>query len=74
MIGLKLRNNFIIIFFLLFAIPIYSAEKILSLGAIAHQSAKELNSPVMLILAFYFAAPHMSGIAKAVTDKFKAKV
>ena len=32
--------------------------------------ANDMNSAVMLILAFYFAAPHMGDIAKAVTNKF----
>ena len=32
--------------------------------------ASAMNSAVMLILAFYFAAPHMGDIAKAVTGKF----
>lgn len=32
--------------------------------------ASDMNSAVMLILAFYFAAPHMGDIAKAVTGKF----
>lgn len=31
--------------------------------------AMEMNSAVMLILAFYFAAPHMGDIAKAVTGR-----
>ncbi len=33
-----------------------------------------MNSAVMLILAFYFAAPHMGDIAKAVTSKFAKSV
>lgn len=32
--------------------------------------AMNMNSAVMLILAFYFAAPHMGDIAKAVTGRF----
>ena len=30
----------------------------------------DMNNAVMLILAFYFAAPHMGDIAKAVSGKF----
>lgn len=33
-------------------------------------SAMQMNNAVMLILAFYFAAPHMGDIAKAVTGNF----
>lgn len=36
--------------------------------------AAEMNSAVMLILAFYFAAPHMGDIAKAVMSKFTHNV
>lgn len=31
--------------------------------------ANGLNDPVMLILAFYFAAPHMSGIVEAILGR-----
>ena len=36
--------------------------------------AGDMSSAVMLILAFYFAAPHMGDIAKAVTGKFTNSV
>jgi hypothetical protein len=36
--------------------------------------ADTMNGAVMLILAFYFAAPHMGDIAKAVTSKFAKSV
>lgn len=36
--------------------------------------AATMDSAVMLILAFYFAAPHMSGIVEVVLGKFKEKV
>lgn len=38
------------------------------------EGAGQMNSAVMLILAFYFAAPHMGDIAKAVTSKFTRNV
>ena len=36
--------------------------------------ASAMNGAVMLILAFYFAAPHMGDIAKAVTGKFTKSI
>ena len=43
-------------------------------GAIAKDSVDDLNSPIMLILAFYFAAPHMGEVAKAVTSRMTDKI
>lgn len=47
-----------------------TSSKITAVGQIASKAADDMNSPVMLILAFYFAAPHMGDIAKAVVGKF----
>lgn len=49
---------------------VITADKITQLAAIANDAAVEMNPAVMLILAFYFAAPHMGDIAKAVTKTF----
>lgn len=49
---------------------VVTAEKINEVGVIAKGAAMDMNPAVMLILAFYFAAPHMGDIAKAVTGKF----
>lgn len=38
------------------------------------EGANQMGPAVMLILAFYFAAPHMGDIAKAVTSKFTRSV
>lgn len=51
-----------------------TAEKINAVGALAKAAAMDMNPAVMLILAFYFAAPHMGDIAKAVTGKFTRSV
>lgn len=40
-----------------------------SLAQFLQDGAGDMNSAVMLILAFYFAAPHMGDIAKAVTGR-----
>ena len=53
---------------------VVTSEKLLTVGKIANSLAVEMNPAVMLILAFYFAAPHMSGIANAVTERFKSQV
>ena len=44
--------------------------KLVAASDVMRQGAEAMNSAVMLILAFYFAAPHMGDIAKAVTAKF----
>ena len=53
---------------------VVTAEKINEVGVIAKSAAMDMNPAVMLILAFYFAAPHMGDIAKAVTGKFTQSV
>lgn len=54
----------------MFAVFSENAKQITEVADIAQKSASEMNPAVMLILAFYFAAPHMGGIAKAVTERF----
>ena len=49
-------------------------EKLTKLADVMSEGTREMSSPVMLILAFYFAAPHMGDIAKAVTTKFTKDV
>lgn len=49
---------------------VVTSEKLLAMGSIAKASAMDMNPAVMLILAFYFAAPHMGAIAKVALDKF----
>lgn len=51
-----------------------TAEKVNEVGVIAQKAAIDMNPAVMLILAFYFAAPHMGDIAKAVTGRFTQSV
>jgi hypothetical protein len=53
---------------------VVTADKINQVGTIAKGAAMDMNPAVMLILAFYFAAPHMGDIAKAVTGKFTQSV
>jgi hypothetical protein len=58
------------------AIAIFSEdpEKYRALDEFLMQGAEEMSPAVMLILAFYFAAPHMGDIAKAVTGRFTNSV
>lgn len=50
---------------------VITAEKIVEVGTIAKQSAADMNDAVMLILAFYFAAPHAGDIIKGLLGKMK---
>lgn len=52
------------------AIFVDESAKIEELAKFMMSGAMEMNNAVMLILAFYFAAPHMGDIAKAVTGRF----
>lgn len=45
--------------------------KLSEVGDVMAKGGGSMGDPVMLILAFYFAAPHMSDIARAVTGRFK---
>lgn len=47
-----------------------NATKLQEASEYMRSGASDMNAAVMLILAFYFAAPHMGDIAKAVTGKF----
>lgn len=44
-----------------------TAAQLTEAGKLAREAAVDMNPAVMLILAFYFAAPHMGDVAKAVT-------
>ena len=46
-------------------------SKIIAVSDVAKAAATDMNPAVMLILAFYFAAPHMGDIAKAFVNKAK---
>lgn len=50
------------------------AEKLNKLAEIQVETANTMSGPVMLILAFYFAAPHMGDFAQAIIGTFKRKV
>lgn len=50
------------------------AKQLNELAKLQLQSANDMSPAVMLILAFYFAAPHMGDFAKAVITKFQNKV
>lgn len=49
---------------------VVTAAKLLQVAMIAKESANDMMGAVMLILAFYFAAPHMGDIAAAAINKF----
>jgi len=53
---------------------VVTAAKVNAVGVIASDASSDMNAAVMLILAFYFAAPHMGDIAKAVTRKFSKDI
>lgn len=58
------------------SIAIFWYDKAVQLNALAKlqlDSANDMSPAVMLILAFYFAAPHMGDFAKAVIGRFGAK-
>ena len=46
-------------------------EKLVASAKIARDLATDMNPAVMLILAFYFAAPHMGEIAKTAIERMK---
>lgn len=49
------------------------AQELNELAKVNMSSANDMGSAVMLILAFYFAAPHMGDFAQAIVSRFKAK-
>lgn len=50
------------------------AVKLAEAASVMKSGASDMNAPVMLILTFYFAAPHMGKVAEAVTNKFVGSV
>lgn len=50
-----------------------AAGQLNALSALQLQSADNMSPAVMLILAFYFAAPHMSDVVKAFTERMTKK-
>jgi len=55
-------------------VPDYYALRINAAGALSASYAEGLNGAVMLILAFYFAAPHMGDLAKVAMSRFGQKI
>jgi len=49
-------------------------DKWLDAAKLMREGAGDMSSAVMLILAFYFAAPHMGDIAKAAMGKFNQSI
>lgn len=49
------------------------AKELNDLAKINTQNANDMGGAVMLILAFYFAAPHMGDFAQAIISKFKTQ-
>lgn len=49
------------------------AKELNELATLNMKSADDMGSAVMLILAFYFAAPHMGDFAQAIIGRFKGK-
>ena len=49
------------------------ASELNALATLNMKSADDMGSAVMLILAFYFAAPHMGDFAQAIVGRFKSK-
>lgn len=59
------------------SIAVFWTERASDLNALARvqtESANDMSPAVMLILAFYFAAPHMGDFAKAIIGRFEKKV
>jgi hypothetical protein len=55
-------------------VPDHYALRINAAGALSASYAEGLNGAVMLILAFYFAAPHMGDLAKVAMSRFSRTV
>jgi len=49
-------------------------QKVITAAAIISNSSERVNGAVMLVLAFYFAAPHMDKIIGPAMDRFGKKV
>ena len=56
------------------AVWVEHPEKLIESADVVGGYAKNMNGAMMLILAFYFAAPHMDKIASGALNKFRGKV
>jgi len=56
------------------AVFVESPDELNEAAEVMRNGASDMSPAVMLILAFYFAAPHMGDIAKAVTGNFTKSV
>lgn len=65
-----LSMNLIAIACAMVSVFVHDPARLTRVSALADGASTDMNSAVMLILAFYFAAPHMGDIARAVTGKF----
>jgi len=71
--GTWLLQYLLSVLFSCVSIFLMSPDKLKELAETLGKSASSMDAAVMLILAFYFAAPHMGDIARAVTNKFVDK-
>lgn len=53
----------------IFVIYADDPERLQGVSQVMREGANDMGSAVMLILAFYFAAPHMGDIAKSFTNR-----
>ena len=49
---------------------VFLGEKAAAVAEVMSRGADSMTGPFMLVLGFYFAAPHMGDIAKAVTARY----
>lgn len=79
LIALSITGVWLLQYIIAQAISVYlifsdDTERLKDVVEIMKGGAGDMNAAVMLILAFYFAAPHMGDIAKAVTRKFSKDI
>ncbi|WP_343560407.1 hypothetical protein [Kiloniella sp. b19] len=55
------------------AVFLTDGQNLKTLSDLARNNADDMSGPVMLILSFYFAAPHMGDLAKGVLAKWQNK-
>lgn len=58
---------------LLFSVFLTFPENIMKAAGVMQEGAGDMEPSMMLVMTFYFAAPHMGAMAKAITGRFAKK-
>ena len=71
-VGVWLSMYLLSVLMEMIAVFLVNPENVTAVSKIAFAAAKDMNTSVMLVMGFYFAAPHMGDIASSLIGKMSS--